>query len=193
MRPALRITLFALIARVLHCAQYGSSCFGAGSFVHCDECGHCISRQSQEDGTHVHKPGRWCSVALAHLVECRSHSLVSMKQDCPCCLEVHATRQRPWCRSIVPRICSRQRGRPPRFPAATTFTCIVSISTLGRSRGLAAPSAGRLPCMPPPSLPSHLLLFTPCVNMSQNQARAMSAYIDQEIARCACVCAAGCC
>jgi hypothetical protein len=40
--------------------------------------------------------------------------------------------------------------------------------------------------------PGHLLLLTPCVNMSQNQVRAMSAYIDQEIARCACVCAAAC-
>ena len=34
------------------------------SFVHCDECGHCISRQSMENGNHVHKPGR-CVLAQA--------------------------------------------------------------------------------------------------------------------------------
>jgi hypothetical protein len=57
------------------------------SFVHCDECGHCISLQSMNDGQHKHRPGR-SSCCLFELSSVLTDFRLSLKHDCPCCLEV---------------------------------------------------------------------------------------------------------
>jgi hypothetical protein len=39
--------------------KYNASSYLDISFVHCDECGHCINRETLTNGLHLHKPGRF--------------------------------------------------------------------------------------------------------------------------------------
>ena len=110
---------------------------------------------------------------------------VSMKQDCPCCLEVFLSRE-VFCQltislTVLIRTCSRQYGPPACCRAGTTCMFTASETTPGLKAGRAAPCAAGPQCTP--FHPSRHL-DRPLLNRSPHIRQLMIQHLDAEIARC---------